>query len=109
MLAERWVPGRVAASPSRAGTRCPAELAPRALPPPCLPVVHTPFGLLSLWAGVVEGASEQALPAPLCPGFGSEGQQDRGARVLSTASSSFLLSPAPINPLAFKASGYSQG
>ncbi|KAJ8777191.1 hypothetical protein J1605_014574 [Eschrichtius robustus] len=52
------------------------------------------------------GAREQALPALLLPGSRVPGAGGPGARVLS-ASSSFLLSPAPISPLAFKARGYS--
>lgn len=58
------------------GLRCPEEPAPRALPPPCLPVVHTPFGLPSGWAGVVGGACGQAPPALLLPLIRVRGQQD---------------------------------
>lgn len=49
--------------------RCSLRPGGDALPPPCLPVVHTPFGLRSLWAGIVRGAREQALATPLLPGI----------------------------------------
>lgn len=49
--------------------RCSLRPGGDALPPPCLPVVHTPFGLRSLWAGIVRGAREQALATPLPPGI----------------------------------------
>ena len=105
-LAERWVLVRVAARGARVGTLCPAE--PGA---PCAAPALPPCGPHPLWAPELlgcnsRGAREQALPALLLPGSRVPGAGGPGARVLS-ASSSFLLSPAPISPFAFKARGYS--
>lgn len=88
--------------------RCSPRPGGDALPPPCLPVVHTPFGLRSRWAGIVRGAREQALPAPLLPSVRVPGAGAPGRRCPPRLLS-FLLSPAPISPLAFKASGSSPG
>lgn len=76
-----------------------------ALPPPCLPVVHTPFGLRSRGAGVVGGALGPALPAPLLPGTGGRGAAGPGARVLpppppSPCSHLRLLVHLPSRPVA---------
>ncbi|MEJ1279301.1 hypothetical protein NN561_010232 [Cricetulus griseus] len=71
-----------------------------ALPPPCLPVVHTPFGLRSLPAGITGGAHKPTLTAPLQPGV-----RVPGARNGAPESSSLFTCPA--RPLAFKASGSS--
>lgn len=62
-----------------------------ALPPPCLPVVHTPFGLRSLPAGITRGASKPALPAPLLPGVRVPGAGDRAPEFSSPA-------PPPYSP-----------
>lgn len=65
-----------------------------ALPPPCLPVVHTPFGLRSLPAGITRGAREPALPAPLLPRVRVPGTEDEAPESSSPA-------PPPCSPALF--------
>lgn len=75
-------PGAGRCSGGRAGTFCPR---------PCLPVVHTPFGLRSLPAGITRGAREPALPAPLLLGVRVPGSGDGAPESSSPA-------PPPCSP-----------
>ena len=63
-----------------------------ALPPPCLPVVHTLFGLPSRWAAIVGVRGNRRCRPRFCRAVRSQERTDPGARVLSAAPSS-LLSP----------------
>lgn len=85
----RGGPPLVDAGRGRAAQQSPA---PSTLPPPCLPVVHTPFGLPSRWAAIVGVRANRRCRPRFCRAVRSQERTDPGAPVLSAASSS-LLSP----------------
>lgn len=88
----------VDAGRGRAAQRSPA---PSVLPPPCLPVVHTPFGLPSRWAAIVGVRANRRCRPRFCRAVRSQERTDPGARVLSAAfslPSPELLAHSPSRP-----------